>query len=65
MVTDYSSFILAILVVPHWASIEERLSLQTISWPSIFHAEAWRQFKVTSKQMIPVVQLSIQLMESK
>jgi hypothetical protein len=61
----YASFIVAILVIEHPASIVERLHISSISWPSIFHAHAWKEFKVVTKQMIPVVQLSLQLMEKK
>lgn len=50
--SEYLSFILAILVVNtrHFVPLDRRIRITTVSMPSIFHAEAWRQYQGLARE---------------
>lgn len=48
--SEYLSFILAILVVNAPVPLDRRIRILTCSMPSIFHAEAWRQYQGLARE---------------
>jgi hypothetical protein len=61
----YTDFVLAILVIPHWRTIRQRLDLLTISWPSIFHARAWLEFQSLAREYMQLTMLTDSIKEKK
>lgn len=65
--TEYLSYILAILVVNtrHHVPLQNRIRIKSVSMPSIFHSQAWREYQGLAREYMHLTFLTNSLKETK